>query len=117
MRYMRQITPKMYHRPWLAFVCWTSGMVVFLLGCSCRHFAGLYLRCKPNWSMTKHVAARCANLSHGHEAPRKHARDMHGLPAGAVLDLVTTGGAVRNQNRVIRGFPHCWQQRQLTHRE
>src|SRR5262249_23662248 len=75
------------------------------------HFAGLCTCRKPNWSTTSHVAARCANLSHGLEALREHARNMHGLPAGTVPDLVTAGGAVSNDNGVGGCFSHRGQQR------
>ena len=48
---------------------------------------------------------------------RQHARDMHRLAAGAVVDLVPAGGAVGDDQRVGVGLAHRRQQRQLAHRQ
>ena len=51
------------------------------------------------------------------DAHRQHARDMQRLAVGAVADLVAAGGAVGDDDRILRRLAHRRQQRQLAHLE
>src|SRR5271156_2923309 len=125
MRYMRQISPKMYHRPLLDDFRAASGMAlssldaIFFIGggdvaIGPRHCAGLGPRCKPNYRRT----ACCDKVTIlSSEALGEHLRHVNRGPPGAVLDLVTAGGAVGDDDRVGGCVAHRRQERQLSHGE